>query len=145
MALLQVNFKPRPAVKPATRFRSDCLPAGLAPLARKPATTTFKTAAATLGLGTSFINIQVPAIQVAAVEGGNCLVGLRGVRHFDKGEAAGATGVAIGHDVDTVHVAVRLEQGANRGFSCREIQVSHEDVFQELLSLSVFQLCGPEP
>jgi hypothetical protein len=46
-----------------------------------------------------------------AVESGNCLLRLGRIRHFDKGEAAGTTGIAIGNHAYLIDFPVGFKQG----------------------------------
>src|ERR1017187_4417438 len=117
------------------------LPAGLAALAGSPTATTAGTATATptteaaattaaaLGFRPSLVNIERTAIEISTIEGRNGAVRFGGVRHFDERKSAGAAGVAVGYEVDTIHLSVGLEERTDGRFSCCEIQIAYKDVF----------------
>lgn len=65
-----------------------------------------------IGLGLSFVDLQCAAGEFRAVEGCDGLVSFCGIRHFDKCEAAGASGFTIGNDADFFDGAVGLENSA---------------------------------
>jgi len=110
-----------------------CLPALLASAAATAAAVTAATAAA-IFLRPGFIHVQCPAVQVAAIEPGNGLVGLRMIAHFHESKASGPPGFAIGYKVDTVNRAIRFKQGANGIFRGPEAEISNEYIFH----LSIF-------
>jgi hypothetical protein len=71
--------------------------------------TTTTTAAAALFAGSGFVDGQRTATEVVTVErlnGGASFI----VIHLDESEAAGTTGLSIGHEMDAMHGAVRGEQ-----------------------------------
>jgi hypothetical protein len=73
------------------------------------ATETTTTAAAALFAGSGFVDGQRTATEVVTVErlnGGASFI----VIHLDESEAAGTTGLSIGHEMDAMHGAVRGEQ-----------------------------------
>src|ERR1035441_1444796 len=117
------------------------LPAGLAALARAttaptvgtatatPTTEAAATTAAALGFRPSLVDIECTAIEISTVEGRNGAVRFSGVRHFDERKSAGAAGVAVGYEVDTIHLSVGLEERTDGRFSCCEIQIAYKDVF----------------
>jgi len=104
---------------------STGLPAIL-PAAAVAAAVSTTTAAIFLGLG--FIDIERPAIHVAAVDGGNGLIALTVIAHFDKSEAARLTGVAVGNQVDTIHRAELLKHRSNGTFGGVETKVSYKNI-----------------
>jgi hypothetical protein len=78
------------------------------------------TAAATtrpISLGTSFVDGEIAASQVGAIQSFHCLVRRLIVRHLDEGEASGLSAVAVGNDADPVNWAIRLEHAAYLIFS----------------------------
>src|ERR1035438_1330681 len=121
--------------------RTSCiwgaLPAGLAALARSTtATTTAGTAtaapattAASLGFRPSLVDIERTAIEIGTIQGRNGAVRFGGVRHFHERKTARAAGVAVGYEVDTIHLSVRLKERTDGRFSCCEIQIAYKDVF----------------
>src|ERR1019366_2354383 len=128
----------------AGRRTSYCwgvLPAGLAALARSTTATTAGTATATpttkapatpaaaLGFRPSLVDIERTAIEISTVESRNGAVRFGGVRHFDERKSARAAGVAVGYEVDTIHLSVGLKERTDGRFSCCEIQIAYKDVF----------------
>src|SRR6202142_1273516 len=125
--------------------RTSCLwgalPAGLAALARSTTATTAGTATATaateaaattaaaLGFRPSLVDIERTAIEIRTVEGRNRAVRFGGVRHFDERKSARAAGVAVGFEVDRIHLSVGLKERTDGRFSCCEIQIAYKDVF----------------
>jgi hypothetical protein len=93
------------------------------------ATATERTPAATLSLRAGFVDIQRTPSELGAVESGNCTLRLGGVWHFYKCKAAGAAGIAVGFDADSLNAAVCLKQGTNTLFGCTEIKVPHKYIF----------------
>src|SRR3974390_2694907 len=74
------------------------------------ASTTAATATGAVGLGARFIDVQIAAAEVGAVEGFDRLVSGIVVHHLDEREAARLSGVAVGDNVHLVHCAVGLKQ-----------------------------------
>src|SRR5450755_2055531 len=126
--------------------RTSCiwgaLPAGLAALARSttatttagtatatPATEAAATTAAALGFRPSLVDIERTAIEIGTIQGRNGAVRFGGVRHFDERKSARAAGVAVGYEVDTIHLSVGLKERTDGRFSCCEIQIAYKDVF----------------
>src|SRR5450759_2347349 len=84
---------------------------------RLPALTAATTTAArTIGLRTSLVDVQRAAIQFPAVNRGNCLLGFSIVSHLHKPKSSGLSGVTIGTDVDTVYGAVSFKEGSDGSF-----------------------------
>jgi len=73
------------------------------------ATRTAAEGASAVGLGPGLVNIEGAPIQLGAVQGGDSAIGLGAVRHLDKREAARAARIAVGNQVDPLHVPVRLK------------------------------------
>ena len=104
------------------------------------ATTTATTAAAaaesaaaaarTIFLGTRFIDVERPAVHIAAIEGCDGVVAFGVVAHFHKSKAARATSVAVGYQVYTVNGSVLLKHGTYGAFGSVEAEVSYENIFQ---------------
>jgi hypothetical protein len=103
------------------RALKDCLPARLAPLTTETAAVSATAAVRRLGAG--FIDVQCAAFEIHAVQAGDSPVGFFGVAHFDKRKAAGAAGITIRNQVDTVNCSIPLEYGTNRGIGSGKIQV----------------------
>jgi hypothetical protein len=105
-----------------------------------PAIAALATASAAFGLGTRFVDVERPSVEVGAVQSCDGLVGLAVVRHFDKCEAARSAGITISYDIHSRNVAVRLEKRADGGICGIKIQIAYKNILHSVLS--VFQLCG---
>jgi hypothetical protein len=70
-------------------------------------------AAATLRLGARFVHVEGSAPNFLPVDGVDCTLTLRVIRHFDEGEASGLSGVTIRNDVDAIHTAMLLKKRTN--------------------------------
>ena len=119
-----------------------CLPARLAPL--MSVTAAVSSTAATLDLGTSFIDVQCAAFEIRSVQASDGPVGFLSFAHFDKRKAAGAAGITIRHQIDTINGSITLEHYTNRRIGSGKIQIAYKNTLQRLLTLSVFQLCGQD-
>jgi hypothetical protein len=94
------------------------------------------TAKSAVGLGTGFVHVQCTSVQSVSIEGGNGLVRLAFIFHFDERETAGTSGFTICHDPGTVNLAVAFEEAADALFRGVEIQVAYEYVLHTgLLSI----------
>ena len=62
------------------------------------AATAAATATGTIFTGTCFVDVNGATAKIGAVEGLDCCVGLSGIGHFNKGEAARAAGFTVGDD-----------------------------------------------
>jgi hypothetical protein len=133
------------------------LPAGFAALARSTTTTTSAgtatttaateaaaTTAAALGFGPSLVDIERTAIEISSIERRNRAVRFGGVRHFDERKTARAAGVAVGYEVDTVHLSVGLKERTDGRFSCCEIQIAYKDVFHIVVCLLIVRLASAD-
>src|SRR5450759_4233067 len=138
------------------------LPARLAALARSTTTTTTAgtattaatteaaaTTAAALGFRPSLVDVERTAIEISTIERRNRAVRFGGVRHFDERKTARASGVAVGYEVDTVHLSVGLKERTDGRFSCCEIQIAYRNVFHIVVCLSIVRArlgrFGPRP
>jgi hypothetical protein len=91
------------------------------------------TARAAVGLGTGLVHIQCAPVQGVAIEGGNGLIRLALILHFNERETTGTSGLAISHDSGTIHLAVLLEEAADALLGCVKIQVAYEYVLHSSL------------
>jgi hypothetical protein len=130
---LQQHQLPEDAIK-------GCLPTRLTALttesAAVSATTAVSAATATLALGTGFIDVQCAAFEIRAVQTGDSPVGFLGVAHFDKRKAAGAAGITIRNQIDTINCSIPLEHGPNRRIGGGKIQIAYKNILHSLLFLS---------
>ena len=119
------------------RCLEECLPARLAPLTTE--TAAVSATAATLDLGAGFIDVQCAAFEIRAVQAGYSPVGFLAVAHFDKRKAAGAAGITIRNQIDTINGSIPLEHGTNRRIGRGKIQIAYENVlhFYTLFCLSI--------
>jgi hypothetical protein len=74
------------------------------------------TAAATIGAGARFVDLERPSAEFEAVEGGDGGTGGLIVAHFDETETAGAAGFTIGDERHVVHFTVLAEQFVDFSF-----------------------------
>ena len=113
------------AIRPAGR---KDLPASTAASAAFAATAA--AAAATLGFGTCLIHIEGSPTDLGAIESSDSLVAFLGVRHLHETKAAGAPGIAVGHDAYAIDLTISLEQPAQLVFTGVEIKVANKNVLQ---------------
>jgi hypothetical protein len=109
-----------PAAAPATAAGTATAAPTTAAATITAAIAASTTAAATtrpIGLGTSFVDSEIPASQVGAIQSFHCLVRRLIIGHLDEGEASGLSAVAVGNDADPVNWAIRLEHAAYLIFS----------------------------
>ena len=86
-------------------------------------------------LGTRLVNVHRAAIQIRAVDGGNCLFTFAIVWHLHEAKATSLTGVPIRHNVYTIDCTVDFEQCTDRRFRSPKTEVSNENIFHSLLFL----------
>ena len=105
LAGLRMNVGGRPFTKslPAVAAATATAATTTAVAAATAVTTTTAATATARTLGTSFIDIESASTEFTAIDGCDCIVAFRVIRHFDEREAAGLTRVAIGDNVDTVN------------------------------------------
>src|ERR1019366_4175536 len=89
------------------------------------------------------------AIEISTIKRRNRAIRFGGVRHFDERKTPRAAGVAVGYQVDTVHLSVGLKERTDGRFSCCEIQIAYKDVFHIVVCLSIVRArlgrFGPRP
>jgi len=100
--------------------------------AESPATAT-TSAKAALGLRPCLVDVQRATIQGVPVEGGNCLIRLAFIFHFDKCETTRPAGFAIRHNPGAIHLAISFEEAANTLFGGIEVQVAYENILHSVL------------
>src|ERR1035438_1725861 len=93
------------------------------------ATRTAAEGASAVGLGPGLVNIEGAPIQLGAVQGGDSAIGLGAVRHLDKREGTRAARIAVGNQVDPLHVPVRLKERTDGRLGCGKIQIAYKNVF----------------
>ncbi len=92
------------------------------------------TTAAAVFARLGFVDLEVSPHVVLAVEGGDGRATGIFSLHFDEAEAAGASGFAIGDEVDFFHCAVGFEECANIAFGgiegeITDIYIEHQTKF----------------
>jgi hypothetical protein len=97
------------------------------------ATTTTAAVATTAATGAilfrlGFIDIQRPAIQVAAVQTGDGILSLTVVAHFHESKTTGPSGVPIGNEVNTVNRTERFKHRSDGAFSSVKTEISYENI-----------------
>jgi len=97
-------------------------------IAAASATTAETTAASAVVLGPSFVDIDGASTELAAVECGDGFFAIFIAVHFDEAKATGASGIAIGHDADTVDLTVAFENLPEFVFTGIETEIPHKDV-----------------
>jgi hypothetical protein len=118
--LIWRTYLASPAAATATAARTSTTAPTAAAATITAAIAAAPTAAATtrpIGLGTSFVDGEIPASQVGAIQSFHCLVRRLIVGHLDEGEASGLSAVAVGNDADPVNWAIGLEHAAYLIFS----------------------------
>jgi hypothetical protein len=60
-------------------------------------------------LGTRFVHIQRPTVEIGAIQLRDGSLGCPRVRHFDECEAARLAGVPVGYEIHALHAAVSGE------------------------------------
>jgi hypothetical protein len=68
-----------------------------------------RTAATPGWLGTRFVYVQRPAMEIGAIQLGDGGLGCRRVGHFDEGETARLARVPVGDEIHALHAAVSSE------------------------------------
>jgi hypothetical protein len=94
-----------------------------------------------VGLGLSLVDLQRTPAEVSAVQRGNGFVGLAGVGHFNEGEAAGASGLAVGDDTDFFNRSVRFENASQFGLGSAVGEIADVNILHYISSLSKAK-CG---
>src|SRR5579863_3269503 len=104
------------------RYRALPAPAAASATAARP----------TIGFGSRFVDVQGPAVQVAAVQFRDGAVGIRIRAHLDETETAGLAGIAVGNDAYLFDGPVSLKQGSDGVFGCPKVEVPHKDILHSI-------------
>src|SRR5689334_2805439 len=107
----------------ATAVAATATPAASTEAAASAATAAAEATA--VGLGTRFVDRQVTAVEVAAVQLLHRGLGFAVVGHFDKREPARLPAIAIAHDIDVVHLAKCCERLAESFLIGLETEIAH--------------------
>jgi hypothetical protein len=89
--------------------------------------------------GTRFIDLQIAAADILAIESGHCFGSLGIVGHFDEREAAGATRFPVGGDVHACDLSKRFKERAQVAFRGLEIHVADKQIFHSSALLGRFE------
>jgi hypothetical protein len=115
---LPTRFPPRASRTPASPgARAAAEPA--APACTAVSTTAFR-------LRPCFVNVKSSAAQFTAVQIGYGALRLGGIAHLYERKPSRAAGVAVRHDPDAIHGAVRFKQRANGLFRSAELEVAYK-------------------
>jgi hypothetical protein len=101
------------------------LPAIVAAATAAATTTASKTA---FRLGTRFVYVERPAVQLSSIQFSDCTIRFRVGAHFDKSESTGLPGIPVRDDVNALDCSVRLEQRSDRSFGSSEVEISYENI-----------------
>jgi len=101
--------------------------------AESAAAATTTAAESAVGLGTGFIDVQCASVEGVSIEGGNGLIRLAFIFHFDECETARPSGFAIRHNPGAIHLAVPFEEATNTLFTGIEVQVAYENILHSVL------------
>jgi hypothetical protein len=114
------------------------IPAAATAAAVSAAATTISPAApptpGTLDLRTRFIHVQGAPANLGAVQRRNSFLSVFRSCHFDEAKAARASGIPVGHDADSVHLSMCLEQLAQFIFRSVEVEVPNKNVLHAIAS-----------
>ncbi len=116
------------AIAPTATTPSASTTAASAPSAE--AASSSAPAAGTIGFGARFVDVERASADFRAVDGGDGFLAFFGISHFNESEAARPSGVAIGHDADSVHLTVGRKQLTQFFFSGVEVQIAYKNIFQ---------------
>src|SRR5438874_2056683 len=151
----------RDAHEPSSQVRSDWvnekreLPAGFARLARgfavifvreSSAATAMTTAGASAAITAGavafrpgFVDLEIAAAELFAIEARDSVGGFRIIGHFDKGEAASPAGFAIGDNMNAPDLAEGLEQRSQICFRGLKTHISDKKTFHTTSPFVLFR------
>ncbi len=86
------------------------------------------TTSAALRLGASFVDVDGASADLGAVERRDGFLAVLVAGHFHETEAAGAAGIAIGHDAYAVYLSVTLKQLPQFILTGVEAEVPHKNI-----------------
>src|SRR3954454_12859960 len=99
-------------------------------LPRAAAITAIATAArATFTFGTSFVDVQRPAVDFLAIEAIDRGIPFRIDAHLNKCETSCLSSVTVCHDVHPIDAAIRFEHGTNGIFGRPKTEIANKNVF----------------
>jgi hypothetical protein len=86
-----------------------------------------------LRLWPCLVHVQSAAIQVGPIELSDCCFRFTPIGHFNKGESAGLTAIAVGDDVHALDCTKLLKRGLEISLGGLETQVPNENIGHEKL------------
>src|ERR1700722_14686046 len=92
------------------------------------AATTTGSAPGSLLARACFVNTQVTAVQIAAVQRGDGAGCFISIGHLDESKTAGLPGIAIAHDVDFFHSSQFVERGLQVFLGCLIRKIPNIDI-----------------
>jgi hypothetical protein len=96
--------------------------------ATRPAKST-ASAAATVDLGTCFVDVQLASAHVRSIQSRDSLFGFVIIRHFNKRKSSRAARVTVRYDTHALYCPVDLKQRSHLFFTGAKGQISHKNLF----------------
>ncbi len=84
-------------------------------------------------LGTSFVHPDRTPVEQHSIQGSGCGFGSRGLRHLDKGDAAGLARVPVHHKGNGLHGSMGCKNFSQLLLCYRDIQVPDKNVGHEFI------------
>src|SRR5712671_7741539 len=91
-------------------------------------------ASAAFGFRPRFVDVQGAPTGLGTVERGDRLISILVAGHFHEAKAAGAPGIAVRHDTDTVDLPICLEHLAKLVFGGAEAQIAYKNILHSSAS-----------
>src|ERR1700678_2173378 len=120
-----MNFEPS-VTAPATAATAAATT--VAATTSAPASAVAPAASGVFGLRTRLVHVERASTHLRAVQCGDGFFSVFIAGHLDKAEAARASGVAVGHDADPVHLPERFKHLPEFVFRSVKAQVSHKNI-----------------
>jgi hypothetical protein len=141
-----MKFLPAGTTTPATAATTTAAAAATTsastPTTSTPAAVSTTTASATAGrLGTRFVDIHGPAIQIRPIQFGNGCFRIATFSHFNESKTTGLTGFPIGYNVDAFYTAESRKGSIQVFLRSLVAEIPHENVRHGLNSFDEIGLC----
>jgi hypothetical protein len=94
--------------------------------------------ARTVAFWPGFVDLEITAAELFAVEGGHSFASFGIIGHFHEGKAASPAGLAIGDNVDAPDLAEGLEQSGQIGFGGLKTHISDKKTFHTISPFEFF-------
>ena len=88
-----------------------------------------------------FVDVDRAPADLRAVQRRNRLLAVFVAGHLHESESTGASGIAVGHDADSIHLPERLKQLPQFVFGCVEAQIPHKDILHSSASALSCRTC----